>query len=185
MAGSAGGGGTVGGTTQVVSSVFAGVLLDITPEISNDGSITLRINPSISEVASQLKTDGTVRDMPPDLSRRQMSSVVTVKDGSTVIMGGLIGTRNDMTGNKIPLLGDIPVLGWLFKSEGITKKTEEMVIIIEPHIVKKDGSNVSLTDLGYSRMGTSIEKEAIERKATLKQSDAEIKQLKELTENSK
>jgi general secretion pathway protein D len=184
-AASSGGGAAIGGATDVISSVFAGVLLDITPEISNDGSITLRINPSISDVASQLSANNSDRKMPPDLSRRQMSSVVTVKDGSTVIMGGLIGTKNDMTGNKIPLLGDIPVLGWLFKSEGVTKKTEEMVIIIEPHIVKRDGSNVSLSDLGYSRMGTSIEKEAIEHKATMKQSDAEIKQLKALTENSK
>jgi general secretion pathway protein D len=184
-AASSGGGAAIGGATDVISSVFAGVLLDITPEISNDGSITLRINPSISDVASQLSANNSDRKMPPDLSRRQMSSVVTVKDGSTVIMGGLIGIKNDMTGNKIPLLGDIPVLGWLFKSEGVTKKTEEMVIIIEPHIVKRDGSNVSLSDLGYSRMGTSIEKEAIEHKATMKQSDAEIKQLKALTENSK
>ncbi|OYZ57087.1 MAG: pilus (MSHA type) biogenesis protein MshL [Sulfuricurvum sp. 24-42-5] len=179
------GGPAVGGTTDVVSSVFAGVLLDITPEISDDGSITLRINPSISEVASQLKTDGTVRDMPPDLSRRQMSSVVTAKDGSTIIMGGLIGTRNDMTGSKIPLLGDIPVLGWLFKTEGITKKTEEMVIIIQPHIIKRDGSNMNLSDLGYSRMGSSMEKDEIARNALLKQSDEEIKELKELTKNSK
>ena len=184
-AAAAGGGPAVGGTTEVVSSVFAGVLLDITPEISNDGSITLRINPSISEVASQLKTDGSIRSMPPDLSRRQMSSVVTVQDGNTIIMGGLIGTKNDMRGSKVPLLGDIPVLGWLFKTEGITKKTEEMVIIIQPHIIKRDGSNVNLSDLGYSRMGSSIEKEAIERKATIKQSDADIKQLKELTENKK
>jgi general secretion pathway protein D len=180
-------GGSTGTTTQdeVVSSVFAGVLLDITPEISNDGSITLRINPSISDVASQLSADNATRSMPPDLSRRQMSSVVTVRDGSTVIMGGLIGTKNDITGNKIPLLGDIPGLGWLFKSEGVTKKTEEMVIIIEPHIVKKDGSNLNLSDLGYSRMGSSLEKDAIERKAILKQSTTEITQLKEMTENSK
>ncbi|MDP3265275.1 MAG: pilus (MSHA type) biogenesis protein MshL [Sulfuricurvum sp.] len=171
--------------TEIVSSVFAGVLLDITPEISNDGSITLRINPSISDVASQLNADNATRSMPPDLSRRQMSSVVTVQDGNTIIMGGLIGTKNDMSGNKIPLLGDIPVLGWLFKSEGITKKTEEMVIIIQPHIVKRDGSNMSLSDLGYSRMGSSMEKDAMARNALLKQSDEELKQLKELTKNSK
>lgn len=180
-------GGTTGqqATSDVISSVFAGVLLDITPEISNDGSITLRINPSISEVASQLKTDGTVRSMPPDLSRRQMSSVVTVQDGNTIIMGGLIGTRNDMKGSKVPLLGDIPVLGWLFKTEGVTKKTEEMVIIIQPRIVKRDGSNINLSDLGYSRMNSSIEKDEMARNALLKQSDEEIKELKELTKNRK
>ena len=185
VASSGGGAAAIGGVTEVISSVFAGVLLDITPEISNDGSITLRINPSISDVASQLKEDNSARSMPPDLSRRQMSSVITVKDGSTVIMGGLIGTKNDMKANKVPLLGDIPGLGWLFKSEGVTKKTEEIVIIIEPHIVKRDGSNIGLADLGYSHMKNSIEKEEIERKAILKQSDAAIKELKSSTENSK
>lgn len=155
-------GGTTGeqATTEVVSSVFSGVLLDITPEISNDGSITLRINPSISETASQLSVDNATRSMPPDLSRRQMSSVISVKDGSRVILGGLINTKNIQDDNKVPLLGDIPVLGYLFKREGMSKRTEEIVIIIEPHIVKKEKDSLSLGDLGYTRLGKQIEEEA-------------------------
>lgn len=173
-------GGTTGqqATSEVVSSVFSGVLLDITPEISNDGSITLRINPSVSDVASQLSTDNSTRSMPPDLSRRQISSVVTVKDGSTIIMGGLINTKNDVSSNKVPLLGDIPGLGWLFKHEGITKKTEEMVIVIEPHIVKKDGSNLKISDLGYTHIGTAIEKENLEKSDLAKQQNEEVNAMK-------
>ncbi|MDD3597921.1 MAG: pilus (MSHA type) biogenesis protein MshL, partial [Sulfuricurvum sp.] len=157
-------GGTTGqqATTEVVSSVFSGVLLDITPEISNDGSITLRINPSISETASNISTDNATRTMPPDLSRRQLSSVITVKDGSRVIMGGLITTKNVNDNNKVPLLGDIPVLGYLFKREGISKKTEEIVIIIEPHIVKKEGDSLSLGDLGYTRLSKEVQEESKE-----------------------
>lgn len=174
-------GGTTGeqATSEIVSSVFSGVLLDITPEISNNGSITLRINPSISDVASLLATDNATRSMPPDLSRRQMSSVVTVQDGSTIIMGGLINTKNDIKTHKVPLLGDIPVVGWLFKSEGVAKKTEEIVIIIEPHIVKKDGSNMSLSDLGYSRIGTAIEKDTLEKSMAAKEEEKAIKEMKE------
>lgn len=177
-------GGTTGeqATSEVVSSVFSGVLLDITPEIANDGSITLRINPSVSDVASQLATDNATRSMPPDLSRRQMSSVVTVKDGSTIVMGGLINTKNGLTAHKVPLLGDIPVLGWLFKSESISKKTEEIVIIIEPHIVKKDGSNMSLSDLGYTRMGSTIDKDALEKSLASKQQEKELKEMQKLKE---
>jgi general secretion pathway protein D len=176
-------GGSTGttGTTEVVSSVFSGVLLDITPEISNDGSITLRINPSISDVASQLSTDNSTRSMPPDLSRRQISSVVTVKDGSTIIMGGLISTKNDISSNKVPLLGDIPGLGMLFKHEGITKKTEEMVLVIEPHIVKHDGSNLKIADLGYTHIGTAMEKEALEKAALAKQQLKDVTEMKEDT----
>lgn len=155
-------GGTTGeqATTEVVSSVFSGVLLDITPEIAEDGTITLRINPSISETASVVSTDNTTRSMPPDLSRRQLSSVVSVKDGNRVIMGGLINTKTVTDENKIPILGDIPVLGYLFKREGIVKKTEEIVIIIEPHIVKKEKDTLSLGDLGYTRLGKQIDEKA-------------------------
>jgi len=151
---------TTTASNEVVSSVFSGVLLDITPEISNDGSITLRVNPSISETASDVSTDNAKRTMPPDLSRRQMSSVISVKDGSRVILGGLINTKNINDTNKVPLLGDIPVLGYLFKREGMSKKTEEIVMIIEPHIIKKENDSLSLGDLGYTRLGKQIEEEA-------------------------
>lgn len=174
-------GGTTGqqATSEIVSSVFSGVLLDITPEISDDGSITLRINPSISDVASQLSSDNSTRSMPPDLSRRQMSSVITVKDGSTVVMGGLINTKNDVSSSKVPLLGDIPGLGMLFKREGVTKKTEEMVLVIEPHIVKRDGSNLKIADLGYTHIGNAIEKESLEKAELAKKQQEEISQMKE------
>lgn len=167
-------GGTTGtqSQTEVVSSVFSGVLLDITPEISSDGTITLRINPSVSETASTISTDNTTRTMPPDLSRRQISSVVTIKDGNRVVLGGLINRKSSNNTTKVPLLGDIPVLGYLFKQEGVTEKVEELVIIIEPHIVKKEGNNVTLSDLGYSRISPAIEKD------TLKQTNASQKDQK-------
>jgi general secretion pathway protein D len=152
-------GGTDNTEDETVSSVFSGVLLDITPEISRDGSITLRINPSISETASEISTDNSTRKMPPDLSRRQMSSVISVKDGNRVILGGLINTKNVNDANKVPLLGDLPVVGYLFKREGISKRTEEIVIIIEPHIIKKEADTLSLGDLGYTRLGKPNEEE--------------------------
>ena len=153
-------GGTDNTEDETVSSVFSGVLLDITPEISRDGSITLRINPSISETASEISTDNATRSMPPDLSRRQMSSVISVKDGNRVILGGLINTKNVNDANKVPLLGDLPVIGYLFKREGISKRTEEIVIIIEPHIIKKEADTLSLGDLGYTRLGKPNEEES-------------------------
>ncbi len=143
--------GGVAATTQneEVQSVFAGVLLDITPEISDDGSITLKINPSLSETTSDLAQDATERIMPPDLNRRQLSSVVTVKDGSRIILGGLINTRNINKSNKVPLLGDIPGLSYFFKYEEMTKQIQELVIVIEPHIIDRNNNNLSLADLGY------------------------------------
>ena len=139
---------------DTISSVFAGVLLDITPEISDNDMITLKINPSLSETTTDMSTTtSATRTTPPDLNRRQLSSVVTVKDGNRIILGGLINTSNNKSGNKIPLLGDIPGLNYLFGSESDTKQIQELVIVIEPHIIHKDKSNPSLSDLEASCRG--------------------------------
>lgn len=174
-------GGSTGTTSEseTISSVFSGVLLDITPEISTEGSITLRINPSISDTVGSVSSDNTNRSMPPDLSRRQISSVISVQDGGRVILGGLINSKNVNDGNKVPLLGDIPYLGYLFKSETMSKRTEEIVIIIEPHIVKKDGSNLTLSDLGYNRLAPAMEKEIISKSEQVKEDVKDIKAMKE------
>jgi len=176
-------GGTTGtqATTEVISSVFAGVLLDITPEISKDGSITLRINPSVSDTLGTVNVDNSKRTMPPDLSRRQLSSVVSVQDGSRIVLGGLINRKSTNNVTKVPLLGDIPVLGYLFKQEGISEKVEELVIIIEPHIVKKDGSNIGLSDLGYSRLAPAMQKDQLQQSQQAKADFENVKALKEDT----
>lgn len=154
-----GSGGGLAATTQNnnIQSVFAGVLLTITPEISDDKTITLKINPSLSETTTDIsQTANTGREMPPDLTRRQLSSVVTVKDGNKIILGGLINTKNNTSSNKVPLLGDIPLLGALFKYEEKTKQTQELVIIIEPHIIHKEKSSLSLSELGYKGISENL-----------------------------
>ncbi len=147
-------GGGVAATTQndQINSVFAGVLLDITPEISSDDTITLKINPSVSQTrddVSSAASDSLGRTIPPDLDRRQLSSVVTVKDGNRIILGGLISSKVSNKASKVPLLGDIPGLSYFFKYEEKVKEVEELVIIIQPHINRKENNNISLKDLGY------------------------------------
>lgn len=145
-------GGNTGATTQneEIQSVFAGVLLTITPEISDNDTITLKINPSLSETRIDISSvDNSQRIMPPDLDRRQLSSVVTVKDGKRVILGGLINTKYTTSSNQVPFLGDIPLLGYAFKYEVTSKVVQELVIVIEPHIIHNKKS-LSLAQLGYS-----------------------------------
>jgi len=166
-------GGGVAATTQndTVQSVFAGVLLDITPEISDDKSITLKINPSLSETRTDISLENSSeRVMPPDLNRRQLSSVVTVRDGKRIILGGLINTRNINKSNKVPLLGDIPGLSYFFKYEEMTKQIQELVIIIEPHIIDRDNNDLSLEDLGYE--GITDQTVILNKSSISKQADA-------------
>lgn len=143
-------GGSTVAQNEIIDSVFAGILLDITPEISKEGTITLKINPSISDTIDVVTNDSTTRTMPPDLERRQMSTVVTVDDGEHVILGGLISDRISNDSYKVPLLGDIPLLGYAFKYEGMSKEKVEMVMIVTPHIVGPKGGGITLKELGYN-----------------------------------
>ncbi|MDA7817731.1 secretin N-terminal domain-containing protein [Sulfurimonas sp.] len=158
--------------SEDVQSIFAGVLLDITPEISDDDTITLKINPSLSDAvdSSFSITANTDRTMPPDLTRRQLSSVVTVKDGNRIILGGLITTRNNIESNSVPILGSIPIINYLFKYEEKIKTIEELVIVIEPHIIRKGKSDLSLSDLGYEGLSNSVLKHN-SNKITVKEED--------------
>ena len=152
-------GGTSGAQSanENIKSVFAGVLLSITPQIGQDDTITLIVNPSLSETTTDISQEGnTERVMPPDLNRRQLSSVVTVKDGNRIVLGGLINTKNTNEANKVPLLGDIPVISYLFSYEEKVKVVEELVIIIEPHIIHKSKNTVSLSDLGYEGLVNGV-----------------------------
>ena len=144
-------GGAVAAEGELVDSVFAGILLDITPEIDNNGMITLKVNPSISETVDTVASDAGVRTIPPDLIRRQIASVIKVKDGQHAILGGLISSQTGFKDNHVPLLGDIPGLGMLFKRQERINRVEELVFIISPHIVK-NAKSVSLKDLGYTKL---------------------------------
>jgi len=169
-------GGGVAATSQneEIKSVFAGVLLSITPEIADDNTITLIINPSLSETTRDLaQDDAENRTMPPDLNRRQLSSVVTVKDGNRIILGGLINTKNTQEESQVPLLGSIPGLSYLFSYEETIKQTEELVIVIEPHIIRKENNKLSLSDLGYEGLSNSI----------LEKQDSSKEEVKENGEN--
>lgn len=148
--------GTNGAGTQqsgeTIDSVFAGILLDITPEISENGSITLKINPSISDTIDTVTRDSSgARNIPPDLSRKQISSVVTLQDGEHVILGGLISSKTGTEISKVPLLGDLPLLEYMFKREVKVNNVDELVLIITPHIIKQQ-SELSLEDLGYKKL---------------------------------
>jgi len=146
-----GGSDTATSEDQTIESVFAGILLDITPEVDERGMITLKINPSITTLADPESSAGVIngiRVMPPDMRRRQISAVIKVRDGDHAILGGLITRTKGKTTDKVPLLGEIPLLGSAFKRDSIIETTDELVIIITPHIVKSN-RNVSLKDLGF------------------------------------
>lgn len=130
--------------SQAFPSVFAGILLDVTPSIKQD-KIILKINPSITKTKDiSVENQTTALDAPPNLSTKQLSSLVQVKDGEKIVLGGLIDKTEGQILRKLPLLGDIPLIKYLFSYKKNIKETQEMVIVISPHIVRLDVPNPSL-----------------------------------------
>ena len=134
-------------TSESIDSVFAGILLDITPEIDKRGMITLKINPSITETDGPIGASGS-RTMPPDLIRRQLSTVIKVRNGKHAILGGLISKAESTVDSSVPLISKIPLFGEAFKRTRKITKTEELVVIITPKITSGSGG-LSLRKLGY------------------------------------
>ncbi len=141
--------GTTSETTEA-KEIFIGVLLDITPKIDDNGYITLRINPSISEFkyTEDAQKQTTSRQLPPDTVSRRISTIVRVRDSDVIVLGGLISSSKNNFENKVPLLGDIPFLGRLFKSNEVTDITTELVFVLTPRIITHD-SRPTLKELGF------------------------------------
>ncbi|MDD2384659.1 MAG: pilus (MSHA type) biogenesis protein MshL [Sulfurospirillaceae bacterium] len=143
-------------TTYTNYSIFIGVLLNITPEISENNEIILRINPSVSNFKyaddDARTTTGTSREIAPDTKEKKLSTVVKVKDGSTIILGGLITDSKGKDDNSVPLLSSIPILGEAFKHSSDTLKKSELIFVITPKIIGVKGTDkATLKDLGFSQ----------------------------------
>jgi Type II secretory pathway, component PulD len=109
-----------------------GIKLDITPWISQGGQITAEIAPEVSN------SSGTNSDGYPDVSTRTISTTVRLNDGETITLGGLIKNTESEGYNKIPILGDIPLLGRLFRTNSKTRQKTNLVVYVTPHIIKKE-----------------------------------------------
>lgn len=121
--------------TQQAERAETGVSLRVTPQINVDTSeITMYIEPKVS----QAKTGGTFGTTTfKDPEERLTKSVLRIKDGETIVVGGLLRTDYDQTISKIPILGDIPLVGAVFRHRNMSKNEErELIVFITPRIVK-------------------------------------------------
>ena len=125
-----------GGLSQKASNdVIVGVNLTVTPRISPDGTVLMRVTPSVSSVApvpEQLGNGITSAIF----NVQQVDTTVQAMDGETVAIGGLITKNERKTENKIPVLGDLPFLGALFRYRTQTRTKTELLVIMTPHVVR-------------------------------------------------
>ncbi len=111
-----------------------GIQLDIVPWISQSGQITAEITPNISN--SEKNNDEGY----PNVSTRSINTTVRLNDGQTLILGGLIKNQESTFSYKIPFLGDLPIIGALFRRSGKTRSKSNLVVFITPHIIQGDSA---------------------------------------------
>lgn len=134
-------------TSQTVNFVDVGIKLYVTPTINRDSFVTMKIRPEISSAERvKIQSENQITEI-PIVSTSETETTVMVKDGVTIIIGGLRKDEKSKTVKKIPLLGDIPVLGSLFKSTTDTVNKTELVILLTPHITTGESSYTDLFEI--------------------------------------
>jgi pilus assembly protein CpaC len=128
---------TGGATAPVVTVQFKpfGVKLDFTPTVTPQGSIDLKVAPEVSSLdfANAVTLQGFTI---PALSQRRAETEVILKDGESFAIAGLIDNRVIETLSKVPGLGDLPILGKIFRSRSTQKSTDELLVVVTPHFVR-------------------------------------------------
>ena len=126
---------TTTGTTESTKFVDIGTILSVTPYVSPGGHITMEVHPEVSTFFAALD-DGS-----PRITTREANATVRVKDGQTIMLAGLIKQDNSKTVDKIPILGSLPIVGYLFSSRSKDYDQRELVIFLTPHIVPFEGDS--------------------------------------------
>jgi general secretion pathway protein D len=113
-----------------------GLSLNVTPHINPDGVVILDVTPEISQLTSQTVPISSTTNAPV-IAKRSAESRIGVKDGQTIVIGGLMEDRKTSNVQKVPLLGDIPGLGWLFNRTQVKKTKTELLIFLTPHVAQR------------------------------------------------
>jgi len=119
-----------GVTTTTVSFVDVGVKMEVTPRVNNEGLVTLAIRPEVSAVAEIVTGPGG--QQAPRVATRSAETTLTVPSGQTIVLGGLISREERATSIKVPLLGDIPIIGELFRFRNVDRRESEVIFLITP-----------------------------------------------------
>ena len=120
---------TATGTTETTKFVDIGTTLRVTPQVNEDGYITMRVHPEVSSLYASL-------DAGPRITTREADTTVRVKEGETLVIGGLIKQKDNRSRGKIPIFGDIPIIGFLFSRSERDMEQKELAVFITPRILR-------------------------------------------------
>ncbi len=133
------------GTTQTPQDTFGKedvtISLKITPQIGKDNDlIRLKVEQQIDDFTESEKTTGQY-----DTNQRKANTMVVVRNGDTIVVGGLQKNTTNDSSSKFPLLGDLPILGWLFKGRSSDVKKSNLILFLTPHIINEYSDLVNIT----------------------------------------
>lgn len=141
-------------TNTVLSSIErkdVGITLKITPQITEGDFVKLDIYQEISSLKQV--SENVLINVGPTTTKRSTKTTVFAKDGQTVVIGGLMQEREETTLNKMPILGDIPLIGLAFRNETVSKKKTNLLVFLTPHIVKEPEAIASITSQKQKEFG--------------------------------
>lgn len=153
-----------------------GVVVDVTPLIGDDGSVTLEVHPSFSVIFNEKQAPGG-QGSQPEVERRELQTTVRVKGNETVVLGGLVTERTQRKESGIPYLKDIPFLGALFRSTEDVTERSELIMLLTPRIQGQEVVKEYVDSLGRLAKDPELaereEKEEKERKGDNSQASAD------------
>jgi general secretion pathway protein D len=147
---------SAGNPTYAYAFLPVGIILTIQPRILNNGMVTLDVDQTANELVNYQNV-GNVSA--PVVNQREASTTVSVKDGDTVILGGIIQKTLSSTVNKVPLLGDLPLLGNLFKYTSKSSNRTELLVFMTPHVISSEDQAKKLTQDSINDLIPSTKKQ--------------------------
>lgn len=140
----------VPGVTQTIQYKDTGIILKVKPVIHAGG----RIDVDVSQEVSSAGTTTTGVSSSPTFSNRKIDTKLSIQDGATVLLAGLISGNNSRENNGVPLAKDIPLLGALFRNQADTNDKTELIVLITPYVVEDDQTAQSITQAFRNQLGT-------------------------------
>lgn len=135
-------GASAAGSAVATEKVPVGIILTVTPQVSSDGYVLMNINVKSSSIADSPTVPAGSGVIPFDELNREAVANVLVKDGETIVLGGILKDTSNTSESGIPYLKDIPILGWLFKNMKWQKDFEELMVFITPRIAAAGSENL-------------------------------------------
>ncbi len=154
-------GGSSLATSVSVERKDVALTLRFTPQITEGDLITMKVYQETTDLVDSGNV-GNVDEVGPTFTTRKISNTVLARDGQTVVLGGLISTNVTKSETKVPLLGDIPILGWLFRNSSDTATKTNMLVFITPTIIKSNEDLNIITNNNRQEMNAAREEQGAE-----------------------